>query len=199
MNELASKLTVTFVTSNMHKFNEIKQLFEELIDKNFQLKHLKSTLIEIQSFHLDEIVTYSVKTFSSIARIEPFFAEDSGIFIEELKGFPGPYSAYVYETLGLEGILALMQGIKNRKAYFQSTIALKTVESVEIFRGRVDGKISTKISKSGWGYDPIFLPNNYDGLTYGELGERKLFISHRYKATVKLIEFLKKKYINFNR
>ncbi len=188
------KPIITFVTSNIHKFKEVKLVFNELIKNSVKLRHKKATLVEIQSFSLEEIVSYSIRTFITKNFKTGIFAEDSGIFIKSLNNFPGPYSAFVYETIGLEGILSLMHNKIDRDAYFKSSIALKLDNKIILFTGKVEGQISTRLSESGWGYDPIFIPNNANGLTYGELGQRKLFLSHRYLSTVKLIEYLKKLY-----
>jgi XTP/dITP diphosphohydrolase len=151
----------------------------------------QTNLVEIQSSDLEEIAIFSVKNCAETINYECFFVEDSGLFIKQLNGFPGPYSAYIFRTLGLKGILTLMERFENREAYFQSSIALKTRNEIKVFSEQVQGIISQRISDSGWGYDPIFVPN-YDGsLTYGELGPKKNTLSHRFRATQGLINFLK--------
>lgn len=183
------KPKIFFATSNLHKYNEIHTIFKQY--SSFQLKLFQTSLIEIQSSDLEEIAIFSLKKCARIVENIPIFVEDSGLFIKQLKGFPGPYSAYIFKTLGLMGIQTLMQKIKNREAYFQSCIALKIKNRIEIFTGRVKGQISRDISDKGWGYDPIFIPTS-DGLhTFGELGLKKNTISHRFLATLKLIKFLK--------
>ncbi|MFX0013648.1 MAG: RdgB/HAM1 family non-canonical purine NTP pyrophosphatase [Promethearchaeota archaeon] len=190
MSEIIGIPEIFFVTTNLNKYRELNVIFNQF--SSFKLKHVQKSLIEIQSLDLEEIATFSLKKFSRTSQIEPVFVEDSGLFIDKLNGFPGPYSAYVYKTLGLRGILNLMQEIRNRKAYFQSSIALKIENSIEIFTERVNGTISNRISNSGWGYDPIFIPEKENGQTFGELGSKKNRISHRFLAALKLIKFLKK-------
>ncbi|MHA2245246.1 MAG: RdgB/HAM1 family non-canonical purine NTP pyrophosphatase [Candidatus Hodarchaeales archaeon] len=183
------KPKIFFATSNLHKYSEIHAIFKQY--SLIQPKHLQTSLIEIQSSDLEEIAIFSLKKCARIVENIPIFVEDSGLFIEQLKGFPGPYSAYIFKTLGLKGILTLMQNIKTREAYFQSSIALKIKNSIEIFTGRVKGQISHDISDKGWGYDPIFIPASDSLHTFGELGLKKNTISHRFLATLKLIKFLK--------
>ncbi|MFX1505578.1 MAG: non-canonical purine NTP pyrophosphatase [Promethearchaeota archaeon] len=177
------------MTSNLHKYNEINTIFKQYT--SIQLRLHQTNLVEIQSSDLEEIAIFSLKKCAETIKHEYIFVEDSGLFIKELNGFPGPYSAYIFRTLGLKGILTLMEKFKNREAYFQSSIALKIRDDIKVFSERVQGAISLRISDSGWGYDPIFIPK-FDGiLTYGELGFKKNMFSHRFRATLGLINFLK--------
>lgn len=180
---------IFFVTSNLHKYNEINAIFKQYT--SIQLKLRQTNLVEIQSSDLEEIAIYSVKKCVKTIKHECFFVEDSGLFIRQLNGFPGPYSAYIFRTLGLNGILTLMERFEDREAYFQSSIALKTRNDIKVFSEQVHGVISLRISDSGWGYDPIFIPNCDGSLTYGELGPQKNTLSHRFRATQGLIHFLK--------
>ncbi len=179
---------VFFVTSNQHKFQEVNTIFTQ--HTSIQLKLIQKSIIEIQSFDLEEIAFFSLEKCTQDFHERPIFVEDSGLFIDQLNGFPGPFSAYIFKTIGLKGILTLMQHVNNREAFFQSSIALKIDDCIEIFTERVKGKISRNISESGWGYDPIFIPE-CDGIhSFGDLGPKKNSISHRYLATLKLIRFL---------
>ncbi len=110
--------------------------------------------------------------------------EDSGLFIPTLKGFPGPYSSYIYKTLGLEGVLRLMDNSQDRKAYFQSTIAIRLEDGTSrTFSGRVYGTISRRVrGKSGFGFDPIFVPRG-ESRTFGEMTQAvKNKCSHRART-----------------
>lgn len=186
-------LRVFFATSNMHKYNEINAIFKQ--HTSIQLKFLQTSLLEIQSSNLEEIAVFSLKACSKRLKNNPIFVEDSGLFIKKLNGFPGPYSAYIFKTIGLYGILGLMREIKDREAYFQSTIALKIEDEIKIFTEQVKGKISEDISDIGWGYDPIFIPEINGILTFGDLGLKKNVISHRFLATRKMIRFLNNHFI----
>ncbi|MHA2223954.1 MAG: non-canonical purine NTP pyrophosphatase [Candidatus Hodarchaeales archaeon] len=187
-SEKPNSETVFFVTSNMHKYHEIQAIFRQ--HSPMKLKLQQTALLEIQTADLEENAAFSLKQCNQKFDNNLIFVEDSGLFIHRLNGFPGPYSAYVFDTLGLRGIMNLMRNIEDRKAFFQSTIALKIKNQVEIFTERVKGRISLKISDTGWGYDPIFIPNSDGCLTFGELGKKKNYHSHRYLATLRLIDFL---------
>jgi XTP/dITP diphosphohydrolase len=179
---------VLFATSNLHKFDEISQIFSQ--KTTIKLDHLDISLLEIQSASLEEVAIFSLKECVRITGNNSVFVEDTGLFIDCLNGFPGPYSAFIINTIGLNGILTLLNGRRNRKAVFQSCIALKFEDTIEIFSGQVEGQISEQISDVGWGYDPIFIPDCDGKRTYGELGQKKNTISHRYLATIKLIKYL---------
>ncbi|MFX0087199.1 MAG: RdgB/HAM1 family non-canonical purine NTP pyrophosphatase [Candidatus Hodarchaeota archaeon] len=179
---------VLFVTSNLNKFVEIKEIFKQ--NTTIKLDHLNISLIEIQSASLEEIAIFSLKECIKITGNSSVFVEDTGLFIESLNGFPGPYSAFIINTIGLNGILTLLNGRKNRKAIFQSCIALKFEDKIKTFSGQIKGQISRHISNAGWGYDPIFIPECNGKRTFGELGQKKNTMSHRFLAAMKLINYL---------
>jgi len=166
-----------FVSSNNHKFQEAKNILEPL---GIKLGFFKSNLEEIQSNSLKEIAFQKAKdAFSKCKR--PIIIEDDGLFIESLEGFPGPYSSYVFKTIGNKGILNLLN--KNRKAKFVSIISFCDDEILQSFEGKIDGVISKSEKGKGWGYDPIFIPKN-SKKTFAELNNKNE-LSHRYKALKK--------------
>jgi XTP/dITP diphosphohydrolase len=170
-----------FVTSNIHKFLEARNVLAEY---KIATAKLKVEAIEIQDDNLENIARFSVLDAVNNCNL-PVFVEDAGIFIEALKGFPGPYSKFVFNTVTLKGILKLMDGVENRNAYFMSVIAFSSPrEQPTCFVGKVNGKISLQQKgNSGFGYDPIFIPDNSDGKTFAELtANEKNSLSHRGEA-----------------
>jgi XTP/dITP diphosphohydrolase len=141
--------------------------------------------LEIQNDNIIEIATYSA--IDAKRKVKgPIFVEDSGLFIKSLRGFPGPYSSYVFKTIGCTSILNLLKDYHNREAEFRSVIAYTDNEmknNVKIFVGSVLGKITTKtIGGKGFGFDPIFIPNNQEKtFSEMELREKNKF-SHRGKS-----------------
>ena len=124
-------------------------------------------------------------------------ADDTGLEVEALGGAPGVYSArYAGEHCSyqdnVDKMLTAMKGQTNRKAAFRTCIALNLDGKSYYFEGRCDGQITEQQrGTEGFGYDPIFQPDGYDQ-TFAELGhEVKNAISHRGRATQKLIEFLR--------
>lgn len=176
-----------FITSNEGKFREARDIAKKF---GIEIEWLKMEYEELQGFELEEIAKRSAEILAREIR-EPFFIEDSGLFIEALNGFPGPYSSYVFKTIGNRGILKLMDGISNRRAYFKAVVAYFDGSKVYIFDGRVDGEISKEIRGSkGFGFDPIFL---YRGKTFAEMGEEKNLVSHRRMALEKFFRTIENK------
>ena len=166
-----------FASSNIHKFNEAKKILDGF---KINLGFFKCELEEIQSHSLIEIAKdKSKKAFKKCKK--PVIVEDDGLFIDSLNGFPGPYSSYVFKTIGNKGILNLLK--QNRKAKFISIISFHDKNNFESFESKVGGLISTKIIGDGWGYDPIFIPSK-SKKTFAQL-KNKNQISHRFKALKK--------------
>jgi XTP/dITP diphosphohydrolase len=141
--------------------------------------------LEIQADDLPEIaITSAIEAQHHVAG--PIIVEDAGLFIGSLNGFPGPYSAYAYRTLGCKGILMLIEQSRKRDAEFQSVIAYtddRSTQQVRTFLGVVRGEISEEIrGDHGFGFDPIFIPSSFD-LTFAEINVNdKNMISHRARS-----------------
>lgn len=180
--------TITFVSTNQNKFFEVQLI---LSTQNVSVEFAKISLVEIQSDSLEEIAREKAKTaFAEVGR--QVIVEDDGLFIDSLGGFPGPYSSFVFRTIGNDGILKLLTGSTNRSAYFCSLIAFYNGITLSISEGRVDGRISERVTEGGgWGYDPIFVPDGTD-LTFAELKKSKNEYSHRRRA----LENFAKWYLN---
>jgi len=166
-----------FVSSNNHKYQEAKIILDSF---GIKLGFIKSTLEEIQSNSLKDIALYKAKDAFSKCK-KPLIIEDDGIFIDSLNGFPGPYSSYVFKTIGNKGILNLLN--QNRKAKFVSIITYCDKYILQSFDAKIDGSISKSVKGKGWGYDPIFVPNNSQK-TFAQLNNKNE-LSHRYKALKK--------------
>lgn len=142
--------------------------------------------MEVQANSLEEVVGEALKSIAG----ERILIEDSGLFIEVLNGFPGVYSSYVFKTIGWEGILRMLGGCRDRKAYFESVVGLKLGGEVRTFKGIVEGSISLRArGEGGFGYDPIFIPRGFKE-SFAENPELKKRLSHRRKALEKLNSYL---------
>jgi XTP/dITP diphosphohydrolase len=173
------------VSSNPHKIAEFNRILSPLGHKITQLNQFK---IEIQANSLEEIAIYSLDQISDIN----CFVEDAGIFIDILNGFPGPYSAYVFRTLGCAGLLQQLRNHENRKARFLSVIAFRDATGEkQIFRGETLGAIaSEEQGLGGFGFDPVFIPEGTTK-TYAEMSpSEKDAVSHRGKAARALALYL---------
>jgi len=177
-----------FVTGNEHKFHEASCLF-----KGIDMKIYKADLgyPEIQADLLEDVARYGIGWCKERLK-KPCFIEDAGIFIEALKGFPGPYSKFVFQTIGNKGILRLMEGETNRKAIFRSVVAFHDGKGVNLFTGETRGSIGMEEKgEGGFGYDPIFIPEGFVS-TFAQMDtEEKNKLSHRGKSLNKLVNYFK--------
>lgn len=126
----------------------------------------------------------------------PCFADDTGLEIDDLNGEPGVYSArYAGEDKNadknMDLVLEKLRNSTNRKAQFKTVIALNINNEQHLFTGIVEGEIrNEKTGANGFGYDPIFEPENL-GKTFAEMSlEEKNKLSHRGRAVAQLIKFL---------
>jgi XTP/dITP diphosphohydrolase len=180
--------TAFFVTGNIHKFHEAREVLSKF---NIATAMVNLETAEIQADDVQTIAEASVTEAAAKSRL-PVFVEDAGLFVKSLKGFPGPYSSYVYRTIGTDGILRLMRNIDRREAYFQSVIAFcspNDLALVKCFSGKVEGKIAHKEKgKQGFGFDPIFEPNATRHKTFAEMTtQEKNRYSHRARALQKFV------------
>ncbi|MGA2766963.1 MAG: XTP/dITP diphosphatase [Candidatus Bathyarchaeia archaeon] len=184
---------VFFATNNVNKFNEAREV---LAESRIVVGMLRVKSLEIQSESLGEIAQASVMEASEKCRL-PMVVEDAGLFVDALNGFPGPYAAYVYRTIGNKGLLRLMERIDKRKAEFKSVVAYfsSQLESPMCFEGTVTGEIVRRerkaTNKMGFGFDPIFKPDNSDK-TFAQMNvAEKCKRSHRAAAFRKFAEWYK--------
>jgi XTP/dITP diphosphohydrolase len=183
---------VFFATNNVNKFNEARAV---LAESNIAVGMLRVKSLEIQSDSLEEIAQASVVEAFQKYKL-PMVVEDAGLFIEALNGFPGPYAAYAYRTIGNKGLLKLMEKVEDRKATFTSVIAYLSSQqkSPIYFEGSVSGKIAHKQSKTnkmGFGFDPIFKPDKSDQ-TFAQMNIlEKCKRSHRAAAFRKFAAWYK--------
>lgn len=187
---------IVFATNNKNKLREMREIMEGLYE-----------VMSLDDIGCHEEIVEDADTIEGNAKIKAdfvtdkfhvdCFADDTGLEVEALGGAPGVYSArYAGEHCSyqdnVDKMLAAMKGKTNRKAAFRTVIALNLNGEKHYFEGRCDGQITQEQrGKEGFGYDPIFQPEGYDK-TFAELGhEVKNAISHRGRATQKLIAFLK--------
>lgn len=179
---------IIFVTGNPHKVREAGDILSPL---GIEVSQNNCGYPELQEDELEPIANFGARWAADKLDRE-VMVDDSGLFIEALGGFPDPYSAYVFDTLGNERILKLMEGETNRKAVFKCVIGYcRPGEEPDLFSGEVAGEIANESRGSGgFGYDPIF---KVGGVTFGEMGEEeKNRLSHRYAALTNFVRWLKK-------
>jgi XTP/dITP diphosphohydrolase len=181
-------MEIVFVTTNKGKMGEAIE-----IGREFGIEFIPNDYdtIEIQSHDTKEIAIESAKDAYDKIK-QPLIVEDSGLFIEALNGFPGTYSAYVFKTIGLDGVMKTMQDVPDRKAVMKSAVAYTDGNEVKSFLGEVSGVIpDNEKGLNGFGYDPIFIPDGNDK-TFGEDTEFKSKVSHRARSLRKFCEWYSK-------
>ncbi len=177
--------TLYFATTNKGKLREVAEIL-----KPIKVRQLRLEVPEIRSDNIARIAEEKARYAAKLTG-HAVIAEDSGLFVGALNGFPGVYSAYAWDKIGNAGMLRLMRGARERGARFISAVAYsKQISKPHSFVGELNGKIARRIrGKSGFGYDPIFIPQGFSK-TNGELGlEIKNRISHRKKALEKFKEW----------
>jgi XTP/dITP diphosphohydrolase len=172
---------IRFVTGNEGKVREAREYLDESVEQ------VEYDYTEIQG-DLKDIALYGAReTFEATGDGEPVLVDDTGLFVEALSGFPGPYSSFVEDTLGIERVWRVVEGEENRRAAFRTVLAYYDGETAESFEGRVRGRIVAPRGEGGFGYDPIF---EHDGQTFAEMDTtEKNAISHRGRALAKFADW----------
>jgi XTP/dITP diphosphohydrolase len=188
-------MTIIFATNNEHKFKEIKAILPSDIDLLSLADAGISDDIPETGDTLEENAMIKARTISKLTGFTAF-ADDTGLEIQSLGGAPGVMSARFAGDekdmdKNIEKVISLLDGKSNRRARFRTVIAFVRGDEEHSFEGIAEGTIITeKRGNSGFGYDPVFLPDNSD-LTFAEMKpEQKYAISHRSAAFRKLADFL---------
>lgn len=182
-------LTINFITSNKNKVKEFKQILEPEI----KVAHIEMSYPELRSDNPEEIAKRSAQMLANKLK-KTIVVEDSGLFIKALNDFPGTCSAYIHKRIGLQGIIKLMEGIKDRECTYKSAVAYCEPRKKPIsFLGEERGCVARSAKGHfGFGHDPIFIPEGKNK-TYGEMENCIEIKKFRRKAVEKLKNYLFKK------
>lgn len=192
------KKKLVFATNNAHKLDEIRAILGDRVE-----------VLSLKDIHCEADIPETADTLEGNAALKAeyiyknygldCFADDTGLEVEVLGGAPGVYSARYAGGEGhdseanMKKLLVELEGKTNRKAQFRTAICLiEGGTEHHLFEGVVKGEIiEKKRGCSGFGYDPVFVPEGYTE-TFAEMGnEEKNKISHRARATQKLCDYLK--------
>ena len=192
-------MKLVFATNNKHKLQEVRDIVGNRVE-----------VLSLNDINCHDDIPETADTLQGNALIKArhiydkyglnCFADDTGLEVEALDGAPGVYSArYAGEECNSEAnMLKLLQnltGKNNRNAQFRTVIALIINGEEKLFNGIVKGIISNeKRGDSGFGYDPVFIPEGYTESFAQMSGEMKNSMSHRFRATQQLADFLKENY-----
>ena len=147
---------ITCITVNEYEVVGAKGFLEPL---GFEVEAKNIDCPEIQADTMEEVAKFSSKYASDILK-KNTLKNDSGLVIPALKGFPGVYTKYVETTLGVDGILKLLDGIEDRRAYFIEVLAYTEYGKNPVtFISKTEGTIAKVPSgENGWSWDFIFIP-----------------------------------------
>lgn len=190
-------MKLLLATTNQGKIREIKEM----------LKDLPLEIVDLTSLDLDIEVEEDAPTFAgnAIKKVLEYgkktklltLADDSGLEIEALGGYPGVESARIAKTEpeSLKRILDKMRSKKNKKACFRCVIAIYNPKDdrIRLFDGKVEGEIAEKISQGedGFHFDKIFFTKKLDKCFADATMEEKNKISSRGEAVRKAKKYLK--------
>ena len=175
--------------NNKNKIIELKQIFavgfpsvEIKSISNIDLPELQG----VPEYIAREKLKYALKQIKG-----PLITEDTSLCYNALAGLPGPYIKDFLVNIKTEGLYKLLEGFSDKSGYAQCIIGLGFKDNIEIFVGRTPGTIVKPRGSENGGWGPIFQPDGYH-MTYAEVdNELKNKISHRYRAILLLIEYLK--------
>lgn len=189
---------LVFATNNAHKLAEIRAILGNRID-----------ILSLKDIHCDADIPETTDTLEGNAALKAeyiyknygldCFADDTGLEVESLGNTPKVYSTRYAGGEGhdseanMRKLLHELEGESNRKAQFRTAICLIEHGEEHLFEGVVKGSIiDYKRGDSGFGYDPVFVPEGY-AETFAEMGNaEKNKISHRARAVQQLCEYLSK-------
>lgn len=183
-------MKIYFATGNSGKVEHAQNILSDC-----DIEQVNVDTIEPQSGSIEEIALSKVEQAVEKADVEEdsfLIADDSGLFVDELNGFPGPLSSPFDDMVGKERLLDLVD--EGADARFRAAIALHVPDGENrVFTGRAEGEIVEPRGDGGFGYDPLFLPEGNDE-TWGEDPGFKDRVSHREDALEKLRSFIERKY-----
>jgi XTP/dITP diphosphohydrolase len=192
-------MKLVFATNNKHKLQEVRDIVGDRVE-----------VLSLADINCYDDIPETADTLQGNALIKAryiyakygfdCFADDTGLEVEALGGAPGVYSArYAGEECDSEAnmqkLLQNLTGETNRNAQFRTVIALIIRGEEKLFNGIVKGTIATeKKGDSGFGYDPIFIPEGHSESFAQMSSEMKNSMSHRFRATQQLGDYLKENY-----
>ncbi|MEC8998568.1 MAG: non-canonical purine NTP pyrophosphatase [Candidatus Thermoplasmatota archaeon] len=193
-------MRILFATGNEYKVSEAAALLEPLGHSVSPLvvDGAPPEFVEPQADGLEVVAMAKIEQARSMVEGTPLagsaiLVEDSGLFIDALDGFPGAYSSYIESSIGLDGVLRLLDGRHDRGAEYRAVAIIdlgsRTLRTTGVCRGRIADE---GMGEQGFGYDPIFIPEEGDGRTCGQMSAlEKSALSHRGRALKGLSKLLK--------
>jgi len=174
---------IYFATTNENKLREAREILKVVVEG------VKLQIDEVQTLNPEEAAEKKAQAAYK-AYGKPVLVEDTSLFFDALNGLPGVLVDYFMDSLGNEGLLRIMKNEKNRGIKAITTLSIFDGETNRTFKGEVFGSLAKKIlGKSGFGWDPIFIPKGFDKSFAQMTSEEKNKISMRRKAFLKLKKY----------
>ncbi len=190
-----NKTPLVFATNNAHKLREVREMLGD-----------RFNIISLAELGCNEEIPETADTLQGNALQKAryvkehygvdCFADDTGLMVDALGGAPGVYTARYAgpahdSEANINRLLKELEGVEERTAHFTTVIALILDGKEHIFEGTVEGVIDThRHGEGGFGYDPVFVPDE-SGIAFALMSpEDKNAISHRGRAIRKLVDFL---------
>ncbi len=181
-------MKINFVTGNIGKYEEVKELMGR---RGIDVEHINMSKPEIDSPDVKEVAEYSAKKLADELN-KTVVVEDTGFYLDAYKNFPGTNSKSVFNSIGFEGFMRLLDG-KTREAAFRVIVSCCEPGKKPVsFEGKINGTITKEVFKGGFEslpYDQIFIPDGHEK-TFSQDLALKNKISHRVIAFGKLAEYL---------
>lgn len=177
----------TLVTGNRNKLLEAERILGSPVDA-YELE-----LPEIQSLDLHEVLRgKGEEAWRRLGR--PVVVEETGLYLDAFGGFPGPLVKWMLEAMGAEGIARAVDALGDRRATAHCALLYRDGETEVVADGKTSGHlVQEPRGAEGFGWDPVFVPEEHEK-TYAELPpRRKDEIGHRGRAWRRLQDLLKAK------
>ena len=161
-NDWGERLTITFVTGNRKKLSEAQSIFDSECDIPFRLEPLGGLdLDELQSDVPEKIAAAKCRLAARVVG-GPVMVDDTSLCFTALEGMPGPYIKWFMNTGGCEGLVRMLHGFSDRRAWAQCCIAFSPGPGAEpcVYTGKTHGRIMCDVAgDGGFGWDAIFVPD----------------------------------------
>jgi len=177
---------IFFTTSNKNKLHELKKILP------IEIKSVELSLEEIQETDVQKVAEDKAKKAFELTG-KTVMVEDTGIYLDCLKGFPGALGRWMEKTCGYAVLCDIVKFNKNNSVVTKTCFSFFEKDLCQSFLGETPGIISeTPKGNLGFGWDLIFIPEGSEKTQAEMLPEEKNSVSCRYKAILKLKEFLLK-------
>lgn len=180
-------MDIYYVTGNKGKVELAKMIYKDM-GVNIIQENMETP--EIQCVDCKEVAKFSAEYAANLLG-KPVIKNDSGLWIEELNGFPGAFAKYAEETLKAEGFVKLMEGKQNRRCYWIEALAYcEPKHEPIVFESLTYGTISESVVEGrGYDYDKIFIPDG-DTRTFSMMSEEEQLKCFDTKAYMELLKYL---------